>query len=188
MMAASKFFKALLGPNFREANQKELVLKEIHGVSLKSIIDYCYTGNIDITENNVAYIVAAAFSFNLAKVEQKCAQFWESILSVENCVSILQMADKYNLLDLRSKALTFICKKFAVVSIANLLEINGENFGKLLDSDQIRTSENIVFDRLKRWAAQNENERANFVPNFLKTIRLDLLESKVFPCFIHSRN
>lgn len=181
MMAASKFFKVLLGPSFREANQEEIALKEINGATLKSIIDYCYTGNIKITEDEVVRIAAAASSYEMIDVERKCVQFWDSILSNQNSVHILRMAEKFSFLDLQARILTFICENFATVPIADLVEINGETFEKILSSDQIKTTEDIVCDRLQQWIAKCEIERSDYIPILLKTIRLEWLESKVCP-------
>lgn len=71
MMASSPYFNALLGPNYKEAEKKEIKLSKIDGKTLKTIIHFCYTGRVEITNDTVADILAAASSMELVQLGPK---------------------------------------------------------------------------------------------------------------------
>lgn len=65
MMSASKYFRALLGPYFKEGHDNEVIISNIDGPTLNLIINYCYSGKIQITDDNIMEIVSAASAMEL---------------------------------------------------------------------------------------------------------------------------
>lgn len=179
MMSASKYFGALLGPNFKEGQRNEVVISDIDGPTLKLIIEYCYTGNIRITEANSMQIVSAASAMELISIEQHCAEFWMSTLAVCNCVETYMIAKTYNLLDLRKKSFEFICEKFESVAITDLRELDFEYFFELLECDRIHALEEFIFQRMVLWIDHDEETRAKYAPDLLKLIRLEKITPPV---------
>lgn len=169
MIASSKYFEALFGPNFREGSEKEIVLKEIDGPTLKTILEFIYTADIKISAENVFYILAAASSMELIALGKECSQFCADNLSIENCVEFFLNADKYHLPDLRLKALEFICDHFEDVPVDDFEQIDENNFKELLKHDQITAAETIIFDRLIEWM---ERRKTELVGDLLNVIRL----------------
>lgn len=109
LTAASKYFLALLGPNFEEGSKTEFVLDDTDGETFKAIVDFCYTGRINLTEENVTKYLAIASSVQFDLLEEKCWQFYAANLIVANSVSTLIVAEKYSNADLRRKAFDLIC-------------------------------------------------------------------------------
>lgn len=157
--------------------EKNILLKHIDGPTLKIILDFIYTGHIEITGDNVDAVIAAASSMELIAIEEICGKFWVANLSNENCVDIYLSADKYNLMDLRSKALNFISKNFEAVPI--IRQIDDQNFEKIIKHDKITAAETIVLDRLVEWINRNESKSVKVVADLLKSIRLECIPNKV---------
>lgn len=147
MVASSTYFKALLGPNYREANRK-VVLNAIDGATLGIIIDYCYSGSVQIGEKNVVDIMSAASSMKFVQLEEKCAKFLRQQLSVENSIKTLLIADQYNSMGLRNHAMQFICANFAKTSSADIVKLDEKMFGEILEQSKIVADENVIFDRM----------------------------------------
>lgn len=152
---------------------------DISGSLLKQIIDYCYTGRITLTEENVDDILAAATTMELAMLQRKCHQFWKINVSADNLVFTLQRAVKYDLMDLRQEALNKICDDFENVSIAELRQLDAQLFNAVLSNKRISVDETIIFDRLMQWVDGNEIKRATHVPKLFTNINLSLLPTKV---------
>lgn len=152
---------------------------DIDGPLLKQIVDYCYTGRITLTEENVDDILAAATLMELTMLQQKCDQFWELNFSGDNLVFTLQRADKYDLMHLRQKALDDICDGFESVPIAELKQLDAKLFHAVLSSGRISHDETVFFDRLVHWVDENEIERAAHVPKLFTNIKLKLLPMQV---------
>lgn len=173
LAASSNYFKALLGPNFREGSEKLVTLEAIDGPTLKRVIDFIYTGNVTITKENVHDIIAAASSMELLILEKLCAAFWESTLTIVNCIDVLLNADEFHLKELASKAEQFICEHFVFVPLCEMQKIDAKNFRNLLAVDVINSDESFIFARLKLWINENQSKSdEGTLTDLLKLIRL----------------
>lgn len=179
MTESSKYFDAMLGPNFREGSENEIVLRDIDGTTLQLVIHFCYAGHTKITTDNVEELIDAASRMEFLRLEQDCCDFLIDNLTVENCVDALLIADKYNFSELNQKALQFIRDHFEAVPIADVLEVSHENFDELLKYAHYRIEESIIFDRLVQWVGHNKVERAKYVPALAEHIRLEHISDEV---------
>lgn len=178
MSASSKYFEALLGPNYKEGTESKVTLN-INGEMLKAIIDYCYTGRIDIVAENADDILDAASGLELIGLEEMVGKFWCDNLKIENCIEELTKADKYFLTKLWQKALQFCARNFAKLPVPDMLDIDESILRKLLACDEIATTEEQIFECVVKWLQRNAVERAKFVPALLKLIRLKHITSQV---------
>lgn len=180
MMSSSNYFHALLGPNFIESRKKIVTLPDIDGTTLKSIIQFCYTGKIEITDENITQIVSAASAMALVLVEEKCQQFWRMNLAPSNCVNIFLTADKYSFSFLRKKSLNFIGEHFEAIAISDLQNLEYPFFAELLKHDEIHAREEVVFQRLMQWIDHDDGNRSQYAQCLLKLIRLRKITKPVW--------
>lgn len=180
-MSASKYFRALLGPHFKEGQEKEMPVSDVDGPTLKAIIDFCYSGNIKITSENVDRVLAAASAMELVLIEKKCEQFWGDHLSTGNCVDTFLRADKYSFTDLRKKLLEFMCKNFKAVADKQILDLEYQHLSEILKCDEIHALEDDIFECLERWIEYDNENRSKYVPNLFQFIRLGKITQPVRP-------
>lgn len=178
-MASSPYFAALLGSNFREGAQKEILLEEIDGQMLETILDFVYTGIVEINSKNVGSVVEAASRMEFIQIEAKCSGFWGANLAIENCMEVFLYADKYYFKNLRAKALNFICNHFEDIPIEDFQQFDAKNFHELLENDQIAAAETIVFDRLAQWLSRNKSGAQKRETELLQLIRLERISFTV---------
>lgn len=186
MMAFSKFFSALLGPNFAEGSQDKVTLDDIDGVTLQAIVNYCYNRCIVVNEANVDRIIAAASAMAFPDIEEIVGQYWSTKLNVENCLEILAKSDTYSLQTLRKKALIYCAMEFDRLPSPDKLQIDGRVLQKLLKCEEFCVSEEKIFTFVVTWVEQNEKDRARFVQEILKMIRLKHITSRVNLSFMRS--
>lgn len=186
MAAASQYFEVLLGQKFKEGKKEDVTLEGIDGSTLKSIIDFCYTGLIDINEDNIDDIILAASSMELLLLEKKCSDFWAKRLRFENWVDIYIKADKYTLTELKAKIFHLICESFERVPADDLARVDQFFFRDVLKYEKIQVPEQILFSRLQQWIAHDPIERVKFVAEFIKYIRLEHLPGQVIECLFVS--
>lgn len=172
MISSSKYFQALLGPSFKEGHEQEVTISNIDGPTLKAIIDYCYSGNLKISGENIDRMVAAASAMKLVPIEKKCEQFWNDHLAPSNCVETFVAADKYSFSDLREKSFGFICEHFEALSVIQIQELEMKHFFELLGCAEIQALEEHIFQRLVQWTEHNEEERSKHVPDLIKLIEM----------------
>lgn len=168
-----------MGPKFQENKPKEFILKDADGRTIKNTVDFCYTGIIELTEDNVETCLAIASSVEIDLLVDKCRQFYSSKLSVANAVDILMVADNNRFVELRQRALDFISENFDVVATLDILKLGHPLLQELLKYDKIHESGDLCAQRLVAWFQAHESERAVYMPELLKLIRLEQLTLEV---------
>lgn len=181
MMSSSKYFQALLGPNFKEGQEDEVLIANIDGPTLKSIIDFCYTGELRITDENILQIIEAASAMEFVVIEEKCQQFWNDNLATSNCVEIFSLADRFSFLELRKKSLDMICEYFEELSTNAIQALPFSCFSELLKCDLIHTvwQEEFIFQRMALWVDFDEEHRSKYTSELFRSIRLQILSKQV---------
>lgn len=172
LAASSKYFTAALGPNFKEANKSEFVLDDTDGETVKAIVDFCYTGHINLTEENVEKFLTIASSIQIDLLEEKCCQFYNDKLGVNNCVNTLIVADKYSAPNLRQTAIDMVCKSFEEIPSADIQRLDHRLLKEILKCDKIQANEELVYQRLLEWFHCEDGEHVQQMPELLKLIRL----------------
>lgn len=179
LVAASPYFQALLGPNYKEANEKEVVLSDIDGKTLKAIIGFCYTGHIEITAENIDDTMAAASSKELVYLEKMCSQFCCVNLNANNCLSVLLIAEKYHLNDLSQTSLRYICENFIDIPIKDMMEIDEKILETILKQNQINAAEIFIFECFMQWVQHEDANRSVHVAALASLIRLEHIPGEV---------
>lgn len=179
MAASSKHLKAIFQSKFESRNENEFIFENINGSTLQMIINYCYSGNIAITESNVNAIMTAASNLKIASLQKKCGNFWQANLTTGNCIQLMLEANNYNLTELRKKSFDFMSEHFGSISIAEIVQMHALHLCTLLSQDQITTSEAYIFDVMVKWVEHNEADWVKFVPYLLDRIRFRHLPAKV---------
>lgn len=124
MTAASKYFRAALGPNSQEGEKSEFVLEDTRLETVKAIVNFCYTGHIDLTEENVERFLVVASSVEIDLLEKKCCRFYEGHLSVKNSIGTWLLADKYSYVHLRQRALDLVCESFETLPASDFQKLD----------------------------------------------------------------
>lgn len=181
LTAASNYFAASLGTNFREGSNSEFLMEDTDGTTLKSIIDFLYTGCINLTEENVGKFFAIASGVALDLLEDKCCRFYLDNLDATNAIATWVIADKFNNANLCQKAFGFVCESFEDVPAAEIQELEHRLLLQFLKSDKIRASEEFVLDRLLDWMKYKESDREQHMPELLRLIQLKRISPQV--CF-----
>lgn len=153
LTAASKYFLASLGPNFKEGSKTEFDLDDTDGETLKAIVEFCYTGCIELTGENVAKFLAFASSVELDLLEKKCWRFYDEKLTVTSSTDTLIFADKYSDVNLRQKAFDLICESFESVPAEDILRLDHQLLQEILKCDKVQATEECVLKRLLEWFA-----------------------------------
>ncbi|XP_033322034.1 actin-binding protein IPP [Megalopta genalis] len=176
LAAGSPYFNAMFTGGLVE-EQQELV--EIHSVSaniLSILVDFIYTGNVDVTQDNVLELFAAADMLEIDEVVMGCITYLSQQLHPSNALGIYRFAEAHNRLDLLKTALQFIEVNFPQVSQEEeFLDLPKERLVRLLSSDYIHIdTEFQVFQAAYSWIIHNISMRRCYVFEILSHIRLRL--------------
>ncbi|XP_063218012.1 uncharacterized protein LOC134528370 isoform X2 [Bacillus rossius redtenbacheri] len=72
------------------------------------LLNYMYTGSVVIDKNNVAELLRLANHFLVGKLKSYCAEYLDRYLDVTNCLTVREMAEKYNMPALSKAATVFV--------------------------------------------------------------------------------
>lgn len=90
--ACSSFFRALFTNGMNETTDHIVNIHDINGDIMNFIIDYIYTREIKLNENNIYDILAAANQLQVLELFSLCEQYLYEKLSPENVLGIRDFA------------------------------------------------------------------------------------------------
>lgn len=87
-------------------------MKKVDPHTLQLLIEYMYTGEIEINLDNVQSILVVSNLLQLLNVKDSCSQLILSQLHISNCLGILMFADMYSCVELLKQANSFVEQYF----------------------------------------------------------------------------
>lgn len=112
LAACSEYFYAMF-TGFEESRQDKITIQGVDYQALNLLVEYMYTSNIYITEENVQILLQAANLLQLNEVKLACCDFLQSQLDPSNCIGIRAFADLHGCIDLLNYAENFIEQHFS---------------------------------------------------------------------------
>lgn len=151
------------------------------GDLLHSFVAYCYTNAIDINENNVDRMLAAASLLQFQTVEKKCIEQLMFGMNETNCLGIWLLADQYQHILDRDIAFEMALELFRIVSHEEeFVNLNVEPLEMLLGHDDLNVySEEDVFEALQRWIIYDAEARKPVFERLFTVVRVDHLKEAV---------
>lgn len=171
----------MFGGEMREAFEKEVTLGEVTGDVLLSLVEYCYTGNIELNVDTVEALWITASFLQFSGIFSACSAFLSRHIKPTNCLRIAPLAEQHNCELLLKKAQEVALKHFRQVSRNEyFVQLTADDLGKMLASDNLHVrSERDVFNALVTWFKHDLETRQRDIPNLLEHIRWPLLHPTV---------
>ncbi|TSO98562.1 Kelch-like protein 2 [Bagarius yarrelli] len=160
-----------------ESRQKKVRIKEIDGWTLGTLIDYVYTAEIQVTEENVQLLLPAAGLLQLQEVKRACSEFLSTQLHPTNCLGIRAFADLHACSDLLNLANSYAEQHFSeVMQCEEFLNLGMEQVCSLIASDKLTIpSEEKVFEAVIVWVKHDKDVRQEHMSHLMEHVRLPLL-------------
>ena len=177
LAAVSPFFFSLLGSDMKEAKECaiNLTLEEATASVVEDVLEYIYTGNLVITDEEQARnLIATAEYLLIPNLKTLSGRFLQEMLTVENCLFTYYLAVKYNCDELSQKSLQFINGNFtAVMATEHFLSLESKQVKELISSDDIVVNtEEEVFKGILNWVLQNRSEREGEFAGLFRKVRV----------------
>ncbi|CAL1267931.1 unnamed protein product [Larinioides sclopetarius] len=177
LASASDYFNAMFTGELMESNLNRVHLEGTDPVALKALVDFCYSGEISLSEDNVETILSTANILQIAEVVKACCLFLASRLHPSNCIGFSIFSECQGCMDLHQVAHTYVMDHFMEVILnQEYLSLMVDDVKKLLSSDMLNVpSEEKAFESLMLWVNYDLPNRKNDLPSLLEMIRLPLL-------------
>ena len=177
LSASSDYFAAMFTGGMVEQGLDRVVIQGVEASALAQLIDYCYSGKIDLQEDTVESVTAAACLLQLPAVIEACCAFFKKLLHPSNCIGIRLFADAQSCLQLRDFARQFTEDHFIeVTKNQEFMLLPAQELENLLSSDDLNVpSEEIIFQALIEWLNFDLANRRDEASRLLACVRLPLL-------------
>ncbi len=183
LAACSPYFRELyFSADGKEVDKKEVVLENLDPNVMEVIVNYMYSAEIDINDNNVQDILAAANRFQVPSVFTVCVNFLQKKLSKKNCLAIYRLGLMLNCVRLATAARDYIADRFETVAKdEDFLELAPPELFAIIGADSLNVEkEEAVFECLMRWIRKDKEKRVKSLEDAFECIRFRLLPEKYF--------
>ncbi|XP_073211586.1 kelch-like protein 3 isoform X6 [Lepidochelys kempii] len=177
LAACSPYFCAMFTGDMTESKAKKIEIKDVDGQTLSKLIDYIYTAEIEVTEENVQVLLPAASLLQLMDVRQNCCDFLQSQLHPTNCLGIRAFADVHTCTELLQQANAYAEQHFPEVMLGEeFLSLSLDQVCSLISSDKLTvSSEEKVFEAVISWINYEKESRLEHMAKLMEHVRLPLL-------------
>lgn len=183
LIATSDYFKVLFNGHMSESQSDHIELKGFerssHGV--ESMIDFCYSGSLVITFDNIDALLNAATHLQIQEAIDLCAQFLIESCSIKNCIDIYRIADLYSLDNVLFVIRNFLSHNFVLLMYQahdQFEQLTYEQISQELARDTLEMhqfSEYDLFAMVCTWIEANRSDRLRYIENLFHLIRFMLM-------------
>lgn len=144
---------------------------------MEAFINFAYTGQIILTNDNVQSLMVGASFLGLHNVKNACADFLKLRFHPHNVLGIRNFADMLSCTPLLDQSNKYIHRFFEDVSLSEeFLNLSFNDLKELVGNDDLNiTSEKDVFKAVLRWLKHSVDNRKDCLPDLLALVRLPLL-------------
>lgn len=173
LAANSNYFMTMFTTDMVERQQKKVKVCGVGAKAMEELLDFMYTGQIKIHDGNVRELLQASNYLLVAKAKQACCRYLESIIGVDNCFTVLSIADEFACDDLHTRAANTLFREFLMVAkTEDFLQLPVHVLVQLLSSDDLFVdSEDQMLEVLMGWISYDLKQREFFLDELLKSIR-----------------
>ena len=173
LAVSSPYFKTLFTSDFRESKAARIEFNDVSPWAVRRLIEYAYTGHLEITVENAQEMLAAGSMFQFPDIMMACCQFLAQHLHPSNCLGIEEFAHMHSCDQLEAEAHQFTLDNFsAVVEYEEFLQLSIAHLISYLSSDliDIRTEE-TVYEAAFRWLQYDLDKRKQYLFELMAHIR-----------------
>ncbi|KAM6955594.1 kelch-like protein 41a [Lycodopsis pacificus] len=183
LSACSPYFRELCFlEDGKEKDTMEVVLENMDPNVMEAIVNYMYSAEIDINDNNVQDILAAANRFEIPSVFTVCVNYLQKGLTKKNCLAIYRLGLMLNSARLALAARDHIADRFETIAKdEDFLELAPPELFAIIGADALNVDkEEAVFETLMRWIRKDKEKRAKSLEEAFECVRFRLLPEKYF--------
>lgn len=166
--ASSDYFTRTLGPSLHDGKPDEFYLDDTDGETVRQVANFCYTGTINLTEENAGKILKIASRYEIDLLEDKCREYYFAKLKVANAVRMMMMTNKYRFTDPRKRAISLIYNEFDAMAMMDCQKSGKRLFEELLECEKRHEFDDLTATRPLESSQSNEDKHSVNVPDLWK--------------------
>ncbi|XP_077968740.1 uncharacterized protein LOC144422789 [Styela clava] len=154
LAASSEYFEAMFSSNLKEVHDGHVIMKDVDQDGIAQCVEFMYKGKADLKIENIQHILHASNLLQMEELTNLCFQILEINISPINCLSVINLAQMYDRLDIKQQAEQIVIDNFESV-------ISSEMFPFVTKSDLLRYMRNQTYQTswkaVVTWAKRKDN-------------------------------
>ena len=173
LASASDYFNTMFTCGLEESTSATVQLT-IQSEILTSIVEYIYTGELELTIDNVESLVKACDVLQLDNVKTASDGFMLNHVEPATCVGFYTFATLYQIDQLQQKAKRVMLSQFKTVAFnAEFKELScSQLIHYIKDDDVVVENEDVVFESVLDWVRHDLDNRKSSLEAILEHVRL----------------
>ncbi|XP_077983448.1 gigaxonin-like [Glandiceps talaboti] len=188
LAAGSPYFRSLFNYDVTTKSTRSLKvnLAELNVASFDQILEYIYTSEITLNDDNIQNIFQAADVLLMSDLKQLCAEYLENCISPANCLGIINFTEQYCCPRIRYLATQCMENSFRVVSLhEEFLQQPFDKMKEILSSDKLQVGnidsrEEVIFEAALRWIQHDTDNRKQHFENLMRCVHFHHLSSDYY--------
>ncbi|XP_066274187.1 kelch-like protein 24 [Branchiostoma lanceolatum] len=181
LASCSEYFRAMFCNGLRESKEHKVAIHEVSPDALQLLVDYAYTSEVTITEDNAGKLLEGADFFRILPVRDACVTFISDNLSAKGCLQMMQVGNMLSCTDLEKNARLCALKEFAAVSkTTEFLSLTKEHLITLISSDDLNASEETVYTAVMTWINHDTRKRKKEMRELMELVRFPFMDKLYF--------
>nr|XP_026693061.1 kelch-like protein 12 isoform X4 [Ciona intestinalis] len=176
----SKYFNTMFKSEMKE-KYKDVV--DVHGVdaeSVEKLVDFMYTGKININTNNVCDLLAVSDFLQILSVRKLCIEYLFTTITQQNCFTIQALANCFTIPQLTEKFNNFIVENYQqVVSGDHFKKLSKDDVIKLIQSTNNKVSSDLVYTAVINWVKFDLASNESYLSELFKFVDLGEMSPKM---------
>ncbi|KAJ5066666.1 pep-cterm sorting domain-containing protein [Anaeramoeba ignava] len=170
LSSRSQYFKSLFKSKMKEYQENKLILKDVSSSILFSILNYFYSGKIEINLENAIEILIFSSKYLIDELIEISSNFIKNNFQFETIVDVLKLSESMNFNQLLDSCYKFISKNFdKFIKTSFFLELEENHLNSILINDGIEINEFELFQSIIKWGKYKSN--INQISNVIEKIR-----------------
>ncbi|XP_023225750.1 kelch-like protein diablo isoform X1 [Centruroides sculpturatus] len=182
----SPYFRKILMESEKQS-LKNIKLKSITAEAFGILLNYMYTGELDINCQNLTDVYQASKTLEIHEVSEHCNKILTNPENnVNNLLSIYVTAKKLGLRQTWQRALKAMARKFEeVIECKDFVVLNVEQICEFLSVDVIGArSEMVVYLAALKWLNHNYLEREQYIKQVIDNVRFQMMSlEEIVACY-----
>lgn len=173
LSAASHYFRlnfSYEGPDGNPRSEVDLTSLAIKMDTFETILDYIYTSEIQLSEENIQDILQAADVLLLDRLKDICCEYLEECITPENCLGIMDFAARFTCPWLLLKITQYVDENFRYIyKTEEFMKLDEMAVTKLLSRFTLTATDDNILESILLWYNFNKAERDGKVDGILRT-------------------
>ncbi|KAL9916228.1 kelch-like protein 2 isoform 1-T4 [Glossina fuscipes fuscipes] len=171
---ASPYFAAMFQNDTKEKATGLVKFEDNDVTAVKTIVEYIYSGELLLTEENVQSICTTSDYLQIEWVKSECVEFLKRNLNATNCLQLRTIADKPPFKELYECSHNYILENFvALIHKKEWLEQPFEVIQDLIKDDKLSVNwEDNAYKGLLNWIKYDLTKRQSYLAKLMRHVRL----------------